>query len=72
MEYLTHVRMNMAIERLRQPDATVGEAAAAAGYSSESAFSRCFKRLIGTPPGSYRRSSTGASLLNDLQDETAH
>ena len=30
---------------------TVGEAASRLGYESETAFSRAFKRIHGTPPG---------------------
>jgi AraC-like DNA-binding protein len=71
MEYLTHLRMNVAMNHLRQPDATVAQAAAAAGFSSEAAFSRCFKRVIGLPPGSFRRSKVGVTPPHDVREAVA-
>ena len=36
------------------PDATVAEAAHDAGYESEAAFSRAFKKATGVTPGAWR------------------
>lgn len=53
--YLTRWRMDLAAQRLRDTDDTVGVVAAAAGYTSEYAFSRAFARHRGIAPGRYRR-----------------
>ena len=53
--YLTRWRMQCAAARLvdgRAPLATVAEEL---GYSSTFAFSKCFRRVHGHPPGRYRR-----------------
>ncbi|MGE0811890.1 MAG: AraC family transcriptional regulator [Vicinamibacterales bacterium] len=50
MEYLTRWRMQLASRHLARPGATVAGAARAAGYDSEAAFSRQFKRRVGVPP----------------------
>ena len=55
MEYVTRWRMNTALTHFRDRDSTVAEIAARLGYRSEAAFSRTFKRVIGTSPGSIRR-----------------
>jgi AraC-like DNA-binding protein len=34
--------------------------AAAVGYESEAAFNRAFKKQVGVPPGSWRRSRVSA------------
>jgi AraC-like DNA-binding protein len=54
MRYLAAWRMRLAADRLGQPEATVAEAAHAAGYDSEAAFSRAFKRATGITPGAWR------------------
>jgi AraC-like DNA-binding protein len=55
MAYLTAWRMSLAARRLRDGDATVRQIAQEAGYDSEFAFARAFKRAIGTAPGQYRK-----------------
>jgi AraC-like DNA-binding protein len=55
LAYLTRWRMDLAAQRLRDSDATVGAIAAAVGYRSEYAFSRAFTRHRGMAPGRYRR-----------------
>lgn len=54
MRYVTRWRMHVALELLRTSDVTVASAAASVGYESEAAFSRTFKRIIGTTPRSAR------------------
>jgi transcriptional regulator GlxA family with amidase domain len=54
-EYLTRWRMDLAAQRLRDTDDTVGAIAAAVGYRSEYSFSRAFTRHRGIAPGRYRR-----------------
>jgi len=55
MRYVTRWRMQTALQTLRDADVTVAELARRYGYQSEAAFSRAFKRVVGTPPGSIRR-----------------
>jgi AraC-like DNA-binding protein len=54
MAYVTRWRMLVAHDRLRTEDTTVAAVAAAMGYRSEAAFSRAFRRVVGTPPGAVR------------------
>jgi len=54
MQYLTRWRMQLAAGLLRDTKAKLVEVALAAGYESESAFSRAFKRETGVAPGAWR------------------
>ena len=56
MRYVARWRMHVAVAALKEEGATVGELADRLGYRSEAAFSRAFKRVIGTSPGAVRRS----------------
>jgi len=58
MHYVARWRMQIAVDSLRHGDASVAELANRLGYSSEAAFARAFKRIIGKPPGAVRRGST--------------
>ena len=58
MRYLAAWRMRLAADKLGQPEATVAEAAHAAGYDSEAAFSRAFKKATGVTPGAWRAGPT--------------
>jgi AraC-like DNA-binding protein len=55
MRYVARWRMHIAVAALKEEGATVGELADRLGYRSEAAFSRAFKRVIGTSPGAVRR-----------------
>jgi len=55
MRYVARWRMHVAVAALKDERATVGELADRLGYRSEAAFSRAFKRVIGTSPGAVRR-----------------
>jgi AraC-like DNA-binding protein len=57
MRYVARWRMHVAVAALKEEGATVGELADRLGYRSEAAFSRAFKRVIGTSPGAVRRSA---------------
>ena len=61
-EYLTRWRMDLAAQRLRDTDDTVGTIAAAVGYRSEYSFSRAFTRHRGIAPGRYRRHARARAL----------
>lgn len=55
MQYVTRWRMHVALSWLQEREIAVAELAERLGYQSEAAFSRAFKRCIGTSPGSIRR-----------------
>jgi AraC-like DNA-binding protein len=55
LAYLTWWRMTVAARLLRDSDAPVSVIAAQAGYTSEFAFAKAFKREHGIAPGGYRR-----------------
>lgn len=55
MRYLALWRVQLAMQALESSDAPLAAIAAEAGYGSEEAFSRAFKRLTGTSPATWRR-----------------
>ena len=55
MQYLTQWRMQAAARMLVDTRASVASIALDVGYDSEAAFARAFKRLVGKPPGAWRR-----------------
>ncbi len=57
MGYVTQWRMNVAARLLREGDDTVEAIALRVGYESVPAFSRAFRKTLGTPPAQYRRAS---------------
>ncbi|MFI5761142.1 AraC family transcriptional regulator [Streptomyces sp. NPDC051563] len=59
--YLTTWRMARAARMLRETGDPLGAVAQKAGYTSEFAFAKAFKRHFGTPPGAYRRERRPAS-----------
>ncbi|WP_171167574.1 AraC family transcriptional regulator [Streptomyces sp. I05A-00742] len=59
--YLTRWRMTTAARLLRESDAPLTAVAARAGYGSEFAFAKAFKREFGQPPGGYRRAARAAA-----------
>lgn len=56
MQYLTSWRMQIATQTLRSSSASLAQVADMVGYDSEAAFSRAFKKAVGTAPGTWRRS----------------
>jgi AraC-like DNA-binding protein len=55
MQYLTNWRMQLAANRLISGTDSIAEIANQVGYESEAAFSRVFKKVVGTPPGEWRK-----------------
>ena len=55
MHYLTVWRLQLAAQRLKASDTPLKGIADGAGYESEAAFSRAFKRHFGLPPADWRR-----------------
>ena len=60
LEYVSRWRMTKAAELLRESDLSVLDIAERAGYHSEAAFNRAFKRHEGTAPARYRRQQASA------------
>lgn len=54
MTFLTHWRLSLAADLLREPGHTVGSVAHAVGYSSAFALSTAFKRVRGVSPAQHR------------------
>lgn len=57
MHYLTKRRLRSAAQRLRTSSEPVAQIAFEAGYESEAAFNRAFKRELGIPPSAWRARS---------------
>jgi len=58
MQYLAKWRMQLAAGLLTRTSASLAEVSARVGYTSEAAFSRAFKRLVGVAPAFYRQGRT--------------
>jgi AraC-like DNA-binding protein len=56
MHYLVSWRMQVAMQSLRSTSASLAQVADMVGYESEAAFSRAFKKAVGTAPATWRRS----------------
>ena len=63
LAYVTRWRMQKAAGLLRQSSATLADIAERVGYDSEAAFSKAFKRAVGSAPGAYRRAAKASNLL---------
>jgi AraC-like DNA-binding protein len=55
MHYLAQWRMQVAAGLLTNRIDTIARVATEVGYDSEAAFSRTFKKLVGTPPAAWRK-----------------
>jgi AraC-like DNA-binding protein len=60
MHYVANWRVQVARQKLRNTSASLAQIAEAIGYESEAAFSRAFKKAVGTAPATWRRSRTDA------------
>ncbi|MGE5153370.1 MAG: AraC family transcriptional regulator [Bdellovibrio bacteriovorus] len=58
MQYLANWRIQVASRLLRDSSGNVASIALDVGYESEAAFSRAFKRLVGLPPATWRRTAS--------------
>jgi AraC-like DNA-binding protein len=59
MQYLTKWRMQLAAAHLRGGMDSLTTIADRVGYESEAAFSRAFKKAVGTAPGQWRKTRSG-------------
>jgi AraC-like DNA-binding protein len=71
MAYLKRWRLQTGASLLRDRTTALSSVAERVGYESTEAFSRAFTREFGVPPGSYRRSGSGASQKRDRTTSTA-
>ena len=55
IHYLAGWRMHLARNLLRESTLGIGEIAGRVGYDSEAAFNRAFRRLVGSPPATWRQ-----------------
>lgn len=60
MQYLTNWRMQLAANHLLSGMESVAVIANDVGYESEAAFSRAFKKVVGTPPSQWRKQRNAA------------
>jgi len=60
MQYLTSWRMQIACQGLAEQGMNVADAAELAGYASEAAFSRVFRKQVGMSPAAYRQQHVAA------------
>jgi AraC-like DNA-binding protein len=56
IQYVANWRMQVATQKLRNTSASLAQVADMVGYESEAAFSRAFKKAVGTAPATWRRS----------------
>lgn len=54
-DYLTGIRLQRACQLLRETDLPIHEVASRAGYESDLAFTRTFKKRLGQTPTAYRK-----------------
>jgi len=66
MHYLAKWRMQIASGHLARGNANMATIAAEVGYSSEAAFSRAFKKVVGVPPSAWRRRPAAGGNAVDL------
>lgn len=69
IQYLAGWRMHLARRLLRESNVGMAELAARVGYDSEAAFSRAFRRAVGTPPATWRDANAAAP---DSLEDTAN
>jgi PAS domain S-box-containing protein len=59
-QLIQKVRMDAAVQRLRETDASIAAVAMECGYSDQSAFTRKFHQTVGMSPSEYRRLAPGS------------
>lgn len=62
MRYVTEWRMQQALDLLQTTELSIATIAEQCGYTSEVAFRKAFRKVIGVPPGRVRRTSRSQNL----------
>jgi AraC-like DNA-binding protein len=62
MEYLTRWRMLLAADRLKNSSDGLSAIAQSLGYESESAFGKAFRRVMGSSPRQYTRTTASCAI----------
>ncbi|MFC2128644.1 helix-turn-helix domain-containing protein [Bacteroidota bacterium] len=68
-QYLRKVRLNKAMELLKEQSFTISEVAFAVGFGSVSYFSKCFKDQFGYPPGEVESYPENIEEVRDKVDK---
>jgi AraC-like DNA-binding protein len=71
LDHLLRVRMHIAGRELRHTRTTVSAIGAAAGYTSDAAFSNAFKRVMGSSPSVWRANQDPTTSAPDETDAAA-
>lgn len=66
----TVIRIRKAAEMISFSDMNLTQVASATGFTNLSHFNRIFKKVVGIPPGQYRKMFT-SNILNKIQDKAA-
>jgi AraC-like DNA-binding protein len=61
MQYVARWRLQLAARLLERPGVSIAQAAAEVGYESQAAFNRAFKKVVGVPPGTWRKGHGASS-----------
>lgn len=67
-EFVRRLRVERAIQRMVEPDASLSDIALAVGFSDQSHFSRVFKRATGMTPAQFRRSNLYPNSIQNTRD----
>jgi AraC family transcriptional regulator, alkane utilization regulator len=65
MLYLSGWRMQLARRLLSESPLGLAEIASRVGYESEAAFNRAFRRVVGTPPATWRQARVSAQRIQE-------
>ncbi len=63
IQYLANWRMHLARHLLRESTLGVGEIAGRVGYDSDATFNRAFRRIVGSPPSTWRQAAATVAGL---------
>ncbi|WP_225248368.1 AraC family transcriptional regulator [Pseudomonas tehranensis] len=66
LRYATELRMRIASQWLTQDNLSIDAVAQRLGYTSQAAFSRAFKRIIGQPPGASRQTRRSSEPVQSV------
>jgi AraC family transcriptional activator of mtrCDE len=61
-DLLTDIRMTLTANELKKPSMSTRAAAQAAGYQSEAAFQRAFKRHVGVTPAQWGKTQEASGV----------